>query len=258
MKRHCTGRSLLVALCVGLLLVLSPHAGADGDKDVFRVKPVDPTTWKTAETDRLLAATVLAMDDLPLEQRLLVAMEVGKKASADLFKVDRALERKYAKVLEGKENAGINRILERQIFGASGLGAIVPLRGGGVYFSFTTRSNDYDAQPDIELQNGRFSSGFAGGDFGLVRVFDGTPLEEFTLDSVPPVISEPDVKKLHALARRSRGDRPMVAVGKTYIVRSIRYRRADTLAVLRVVSKDDFGVTFVWKVLKRFPVPSRR
>ena len=49
-------------------------------------------------------------------------------------------------------------------------------------------------------------------------------------------------EKLKKVAHDDWGhETPAAEVGKIYLVRAIRWRRADTLAVLKVVEKDAFG-----------------
>ena len=41
-------------------------------------------------------------------------------------------------------------------------------------------------------------------------------------------------------------------------MRSVVWRDADVLAVFQILAKDEFSVTFAWKVLKNFPNPARQ
>src|SRR5690606_25513520 len=42
------------------------------------------------------------------------------------------------------------------------------IRGDGAYFSFSTGSHSYNKTPEIELQQGRISVGFAGANYGMI------------------------------------------------------------------------------------------
>ena len=46
--------------------------------------------------------------------------------------------------------------------------------------------------------------------------------------------------------------------GAVYAVRSVHEGESDTLAVMKVLEIDEDGATFVWRILKRFEVWSRR
>jgi len=153
----------------------------------------------------------------------------------------------------GGTDSGINRLLQRGLYDK-----VTLVRGGGCYFSFTTRSNCYNERPDVELQNGRLSSGFAGGDFGYVVPLEARNLKDVTRESVPENLTVSSEKLYKAwLANRGAVRDPVAEVGKVYVVRSIQFRDCDTLAVIHVIAADKAGITFTWKILKRFPVPER-
>src|SRR2546423_6004212 len=56
-------------------------------------------------------------------------------------------------------------------------------RGGGAYFSYTRLTHEYGYGSDIELQQGQFSVGFAGADFGFLVNLGDMPLENVSLDT---------------------------------------------------------------------------
>ncbi len=87
-------------------------------------------------------------------------------ALPSLLTPSKSIVSEYSDLLSRKdlEPAGINRILERGKFDQ--LDGVEGYRGGGAYFSFTTRTNDYNQRPDLEFQHGAFSSGFYGGQLG--------------------------------------------------------------------------------------------
>lgn len=167
------------------------------------------------------------------------------------------------------KGVSVNRILNRGRF-KNELG----VRGGGAYFSFVTKSNDYDHVPNIELQQWKFSSGFAGSDFGLVKVLGVESLAKAGLNNVPDLLKLP-AQQFYKLGRdhwrqlwqqqnrRSAQGPPEPAnppadVGKVYVVRSVLWRDADVLAAFQILARDEFGVTFAWKILRSFPNPGRR
>jgi uncharacterized protein (TIGR03067 family) len=163
----------------------------------------------------------------------------------------------YVDVLKEKQfvPSGINRILERNKYDKGG--DIEGYRGGGAYFSFTTRTNDYNQKPDLELQQGRLCSGFYGGNFGLIKKLEGASIRKVALSAVPELLRSGSPEALH-LQRESNywSWSPKVELNATYAIRSVLFDEADTLAVFQVVQKDDDGITFVWRVLKQFPKPA--
>ncbi len=71
------------------------------------------------------------------------------------------------------------------------------IRGGGAYYSFARLTHEYGYGSDIELQNGYFSVGFAGANYGLFAV-----LGDIGLESVSP--DTPAVAFLSSLKTPSR------------------------------------------------------
>lgn len=166
-------------------------------------------------------------------------------------------------------SGGIARILERTAFGDSDAN-VIGIRGGGAYFSFTRDSHSYNREPQLQLQQGAFSSGFAGNDVGLVVDFGSVSLDELalgrarldaaSLDAWELLAREVDVHepgsrsalKDELRARYVGG--PRARVGRTYVVRSIVDRSRDVLAAFHVLAADEYGVVFAWRLLRDRPV----
>ena len=144
------------------------------------------------------------------------------------------------------QSAGRNRILNRGRFEGLTIG-----RGGGAYFSFETGLNDYNQGPDLELQQWQFSSGFYGGSRGLVARLDAESLDEVSLAAIPAELQATRPDRDHAFSRQAAD------VGGVYAVRAYRPGESDLLAALQVVDRDEYGLTFDWKVLKVYPTPTR-
>ncbi|HEU4391520.1 MAG TPA: hypothetical protein VFV34_27265 [Blastocatellia bacterium] len=163
-------------------------------------------------------------------------------------------------------DTGLVRLLPREKFQDK-----LFIRGGGAYYSFDRLTHEYGHGSDIELEQGRFSVGFAGADYGFITELGRVPIEEITaahplaqyLLSYTPPTSEPDVR---AEYRRigggllvdglSYGRGATARDGSAYLLRSISIDESDLLVVLRVIGTDSDGsVSILWKVLKRFPVP---
>jgi hypothetical protein len=181
---------------------------------------------------------------------------------------------RYAALL-AREDTGTARLLPRGKYEH-----VVEKRGGGAYYSFATRDNSYDKEPDLELQNGRYRSGFYGNNWG--HVMDLGPI---TVESVPdgPSVLPPGLAEdlrakweflwkdagtnerdfsgeFRSEASRLGVDRnhvPAVA-GHTYVVRAILVGEHDHLVAFTPVEQDDYGQTLVWRILKKWKVPSRR
>ncbi|MAG58751.1 MAG: hypothetical protein CMJ83_20880 [Planctomycetes bacterium] len=162
-------------------------------------------------------------------------------------------KKKWQQYKPDGDEAGINRILhrgrwERQTY----------VRGGGAYFSFETRSNDYDDRPDIELQDNSLTSGFAGGDFGVVMALPQIRrLGDAKLDGLPELITVADPKVLKQKLRAVRLADAQTELGRVYAVRSVRWGESDRIAVVQILGMDEDGITFSWRVLEKKPTPAR-
>ncbi|MBZ5534736.1 MAG: hypothetical protein LAO31_02180 [Acidobacteriia bacterium] len=174
----------------------------------------------------------------------------------------------YASLLR-QPDTGLIRLLPREKYDNPDK---LTIRGGGAYYSFSHLTHEYGYGSDIELQGNQLSVGFAGADFGMIARIESTSLEKLTLGSsgvaflsgyVPPN----EIQKARSEFRRfSEGvrdagtvyrSRVPLAVGATYVLRSINYHSSDVLVGLHVVSTDDDGSAVIaWKMLKKYPVPS--
>lgn len=154
--------------------------------------------------------------------------------------------------LLGDADGGICRILNR---GQSGL---VSLPGGGAYFSFTSRSNSYDKEPDLELQGWAFRSGFAGGDVGVVVKLDRPSVDVVTLSALPQLLRAESATAFERAARARSVKAPEAVVGGVYAVRSVRWGKSDLIAAFEVLDRGEYGISFVWTLLETRPTPTRR
>jgi RNA polymerase sigma factor (sigma-70 family) len=143
---------------------------------------------------------------------------------------------------------------------------------GAYNWSFLARSNDYESQPDVGLEQGSLHvwSGFIL-DLGEMRIQD---VGKSANETPPGLIDwQEDAWRFlwnaQATSRRAdghgkqfemelirRGDefgmRNVVAeVGHTYVIRSLT-RDHEIAAALTLLSKDDTGFTFVARVITRF------
>ena len=190
-----------------------------------------------------------------------------KAKEAVLLSVSREDEERYAAFLT-QPNTGLVRLLPRENWDGK-----LSTRGGGAYYSFTRLTHEYGYGSDIQLEQGQFSVGFAGADFGFFVNMGDVPLESISLETeaVKPLVESltdaPEKGAREQQRRASEGfkegertytDRLAAVAGNTYALRSVNYDRSDVLVVFRVVrAEDDGSVVLLWKMLKSFPKPAQ-
>jgi RNA polymerase sigma-70 factor (ECF subfamily) len=154
---------------------------------------------------------------------------------------------------------------------------LVDKRGGGSFYSFATQDQSYDREPDIQFDDGRFSTGFYGRSFGAIIDVGEIPLAELRNDgaSIPAGLSDPqreawrflwsvtpseanpndpkelwvsqaDFKRASDLQLR----RTPAVVGHTYVVRAALPGEHDLIVAFTVLSEDDYGVFLAWRTLR--------
>lgn len=162
-------------------------------------------------------------------------------------------------------DTGLVRLLPRERFEGK-----LGVRGGGAYYSFAHLVHEYRYGSDLALEQGRFSTSYAGADFGFVFDLGEMPLEDVTTDvepvrflasfSAPP--AEPEARKIQRQLHDGYQHGWFVyrryvpaAVGHTYVVRAVHYGMSDMLVAFSVVREDEArgGVVLLWKLLKKFP-----
>jgi hypothetical protein len=181
----------------------------------------------------------------------------------------------YSDFLQQPET-GIVRLLPREKYDDQAYKdrtkSSVTIRGGGAYYSFSRDSHDYNSgSPEIALEMGQLSVGFAGANYGMLTSLGDVPVDQITIQhpgvrslaeySVPN--EEPDARS--EAQRFARGvplggviykRQARAAVNTTYVLRSINYIASDVLVAFRVVRQDtDGSVIIVWKLLKKYQTP---
>lgn len=148
---------------------------------------------------------------------------------------------------------------------------VLAIRGGGSFYSFVRKTHEYGYGSDINLEQGNFSVGFAGADYGFLKNLGEISLPEITRETpevaallkyVPPT-EEPSIRaeyqKLwpsYALNGISFTRRLPAVVGHSYILRSISHDRYDILVSFSVARKDaDGSLILLWKMIENFPKP---
>ncbi len=166
----------------------------------------------------------------------------------------------------GKENASAFRIFPRGL-----LDDKISIRGGAAYYSFTSKTHDYNETPQIELQNGDFSVGFYGANFGFISDAGEITLSKITeqnknvnfLINYRPPTSESEARNEYQKAGKgfdangaNYKKQVSAIVGHTYILRAVSFDEADTLVAFKVYRKDTDGSLIIfWKNIENFETP---
>jgi hypothetical protein len=144
------------------------------------------------------------------------------------------------------------------------------IRGGGAYYTFTKKIQEYNYGSDISLEQGKISVGFAGADYGFIYDLGESPLEavekeseqvHFLANYTPPS-NEPEIRVEQRKSREYEVDGityksylPAI-IGHTYVLRSINFDDWDVLVAFRIQRKDTDGSLIIfWKMLKEFDKP---
>jgi len=175
----------------------------------------------------------------------------------------------YADFLR-QPNTGLIRLLPRE-YGNSVEQNGFTMRGGGAYYSFKDRTHEYVNSTDLSLEQGYFSTGFAGANYGMLASLGDVPLESVSLEgSAAQVFAQytPAADEPHARIeqrRTSEGgtlngvsfkNRQIRQLNSTYLLRSVNYSSSDSLVAFKVVRiDDDDTVIILWKLLKKYPTP---
>ena len=224
-------------------------------------------------TVSVLTLTLSALNAFAQSQsREDILKELAAKRAA-LVKLEKALllpseedQAVYANFLK-QPDTGLIRLLPREEYDCK---IISSVRGGGSYYSFTERSNEY-GYSDINLEQGNLKTGFAGANYGMLTMLGDVPLESVSLETTAtnilavhqPPASEPNARIEQR--RWSNGtivegatfkDRLPLKANTTYLLRAVLYSSHDSLVAFRVVRIDSDGsATILWKLLKNYPVP---
>ena len=166
----------------------------------------------------------------------------------------------------GKEGFEVFRLMPRE---RSDRRLAVP--GGGAYYSFTNRSHDYQKIPQISLEQGYLSVGFAGADYGFFSDLGKVPLAEvstqtsgieFLVNYKPPT-REPEIRAEQKKSNNYETEnttfmrRVPVSLDFTFALRAISFDRADVLVAFKIHRQDKDGSLIIfWKMLENFEKPT--
>lgn len=154
-------------------------------------------------------------------------------------------------------------------------GRFLGIRGAGACWSFATKSNDYDRQPDVMLSGGDFSVSMYGGTFGWIHDLGPIDLADIRADPLSPPLRDQRTREAWTLSwedasiagrdfdrtleeRARKLDLPRnapAAPGHTYFIRQIMPGEHDLLAAFSVLARDDYGYTIAGRVLHHWPLP---
>jgi hypothetical protein len=192
---------------------------------------------------------------------------------AELVKLEKALlvpseedQAAYANFLK-QPGTGLIRLLPREDYDCK---IVSSVRGGGSYYSFTERSNEYGSS-DIGLEQGNLKTGFAGANYGMLTMLGDVPLESVSLETTATnvlAVHQPPANLPQARNEQRRWfdgtivdgmtfkNRVPLKANTTYLLRAILYSSHDSLVAFRVVRIDsDRSAIILWKLLKNYPVP---
>jgi hypothetical protein len=179
-------------------------------------------------------------------------------------------DREENATLLSQPDTGIIRLLPRETYdGAKKRG--LAINGGGAFYSFALAKHEYGQGSDIMLEQGDFSCGFAGADYGMLLNLGDVPLDQVVADHVSvralfeymPTSAEPDARKAQRALWQGMDlsgvvfkNRMPAKVSNTYLLRSVNFGGYDIAVAFRVTRKDtDGSMILLFKVLKRFPKP---
>jgi hypothetical protein len=170
-----------------------------------------------------------------------------------------------------QEDTGLIRLLPREKYGETPNRMTLTVPGGGAYYSFGRLTHAYGYGSDIELQQGYFSVGFAGYDYGVILNAGAVRLDEISLEhpsafflaAYKAAANEPQVRievrrfmSGETIDGIKYSNRVKAEVGMSYVLRSINYNKSDVLVALKVVRQDtDGSLIIAWKLLQKFPKP---
>lgn len=171
---------------------------------------------------------------------------------------------------------------------------VLPIRGGGAFYSFAEKKHSYGPWSEITFQEGRLIAGFAHQSLGLMTMLGDVPLETVSLATpgadylarlMPPtqwtVARDQHRRNVHGFAINGHTYTANVpaAVNQTYVLRSIVYKKegrmqtipgggavyvphpyeyigTDELVAFRILSTgDDGSLTILWKRLQKLSPP---
>ena len=212
----------------------------------------------------LLFISVINAQDLTREQKLQKIDELNgqiKILETDALSPD-VKDLKQA----AKEGFEVFRLMPREKYDHK-----FTVQGGGAYYSFTTKSHDYQKTAQIALEQNYLSVGFAGADYGFIADLGNVPLaginketgEVVFLSDYQPPTKETEIRSEQRKAYNydtptaTYRNRVLYSIGHSYALRAISFDNADLLVAFKIYRKDTDGSLIIfWKMLKQFEKPT--
>lgn len=153
------------------------------------------------------------------------------------------------------------------------------VNGGGSYYQFKGKTNEYGLGSDIQYSKtnnkSEFSVGFSGLDFGFMAQLGKMDIRDLnekvtsisyaieynSLNNKPDYIWKAERNKWVYSGVSNNGilykERTSVVVGMSYVLRSIAENRYDAVVVFQVVRIDpkDESIVIAWKIINEFEKP---
>lgn len=145
----------------------------------------------------------------------------------------------------------------------------IGIRGGGAFYSFSSRSHSYNKTPDVMDYPGVLSTGMLAsisfladlGDGDISMLDNSSPEVQFFLSYTPPKLRGEVTPKRKRLSGQKVGrvtiDGSLRAFPRhVYLLRSITLERADIAVAIKILRIEPDGtMTIAWKALAEFPMP---
>ncbi len=251
------------------------RSAAENDREIARLRDELERAKATLPEPQVLQD----LKSASTAELVALALALRVEAQQRLLTPPEDLKSRFGGFLQ-RADSGTARILPRGKYDH-----IIEKRAGGAYWSFVTRDNDYDKEPDLELQGDSFGTGFYGGSTGWFLPLGSTSPDQVgtSVQAPPPELDEKDLerwsflwsdtpfsdsdpaagrKRLGTMQEQARSlglsSRVPAAAGRTYLLRAVLEHEHDILVVFHTAGSDDTGMDLVWQVLRNWNIPRRR
>ena len=205
----------------------------------------------------LLCSTVVFNQELTREQQLQKIDELNNQIkileTEILLPDDKDLKQSE------KEGFEVFRLMPRERYDHK-----FTVQGGGAFYSFTTKSHDYQKIAQICLEQNNLSVGFAGADYGFIADLGNIPLTSVTKETGEInflVNYKPPTKEIEVRSEQSKTanyetetatyrSRVVVSIGHSYVLRAISFGDADILVAFKIHRKDTDGSLIILGAIK--------
>ena len=205
----------------------------------------------------LLCSTVVFNQELTREQQLQKIDELNNQIkileTEILLPDDKDLKQSE------KEGFEVFRLMPRERYDHK-----FTVQGGGAFYSFTTKSHDYQKIAQICLEQNNLSVGFAGADYGFIADLGNIPLTSVTKETGEInflVNYKPPTKEIEVRSEQSKTDNyetetatyrshVVVSIGHSYVLRAISFGDADILVAFKIHRKDTDGSLIILGAIK--------